>query len=172
MQIATLSYRYKPKENGHDEHRARLCRRQILTTITTNPTKKIKSRRSLHSSDITTQSFNNGQLPLINHNSQRRSSIRIQGSSLPSSKLGESSAYSFNHQQPRSRSRQSNLSDHLDGRSRSVCDRENKNNNERMSLCFFSCLGHSGWNDATNIEISSDEIWLSGEITYTGFLWS
>lgn len=121
MQIATLSYRYKPKENGHDDHRAKLSRRQILTTIMTNPTKKIKSRRSLHS-DLTRQS-NNGQLPPINSTPQRRSSIRIQGSSLPSSKLGESSAYSF-HQPSRSRSRQSISSDHPDGRSRSVCNRQ------------------------------------------------
>ena len=115
MQIATLSYRYKPKEKGNVDNRAKLFHRQILTTIT-NPTKKIKQRRSLHS-DLTGQT--NGQLPPINQAVPRRTSIRIQGSSLPSSKLGDTSAYSFQHQS-RAHSRQSNKSDHLDGRSRSV----------------------------------------------------
>lgn len=164
MQIATLSYRYKPNEKGNADNRAKLLHRQILTTVT-SPTKKIKQRRSVRS-DLTGQS--NGQLPPINQRVPRRTSIRIQGSSLPSSKLGDTSAFSFHHQS-RSHSRLSNKSDQLDGRSRSVGhDRRRRN----VLQIFMFCLEYTNGNDETIIESSSIEIWISSEITYTGFLCS
>jgi len=113
MQIATLSYQYNPKENG--DGRAKLHRR-VLTTII-NPHKKPKQRQSLYSK----LSINSTDpLPPIINNGQRRSSIRVKGSSLPSSKLGETFPNSFSHQS-RSQSRQSNKSENLNRRSRSVC---------------------------------------------------
>lgn len=116
MQIATLNYQYKPKENVNGDSRAKLCQRHILTTITSSQ-KKVKQRQSLNS-DWTIHS--NGQLPPIIKNGPRRSSIRINGSSVPSSKLGEPSAHSF-QRQSRSNSRQSNKSENFDLRNRSVC---------------------------------------------------
>jgi hypothetical protein len=116
MQIATLSYQYDPKENVNGDSRAKLRNRRILTTLA-NPQKKSKQRQSLFS-DLSIHS--NVPLPPIARNGKRPSSIRIKGSSLPSSKLGESSANLFNHQS-RSHSRQSNKSDISGVRSRSVC---------------------------------------------------
>ncbi|CAF2597731.1 unnamed protein product [Rotaria sp. Silwood2] len=114
MQIATLNYRYNPKENVNGDSRTKLRHRQILTTIT-NPQKKHK-RRSLFS-DLSTHS--NVPLPPIKTKGKRPSSIRIKGSSITSSKLGDTSAYSVPHQS-RSHSRQSNRSNISGARSRSV----------------------------------------------------
>jgi hypothetical protein len=116
MQLATLSYQYKPKENINGDSRAKLCHRHLRSTVT-NVEKKPKQRRSLYS-DLTLHS--NGQLPPITTSARRRSSMRIRGSSLPSSKLGDLSSHSFHHQS-RSHSRLSNSSEHFDTRSRSVC---------------------------------------------------
>ena len=117
MQVATLSYHYKPKENLNGDSRAKLCHRHIRTTLT-NLEKKSKQRQSLYS-DLTLHT--NGQLPPITTNVRRGSSMRVKGSSLPSSKLGDSSAHSFNNRLSRSNSRLSLNSDHHDSRSRSVC---------------------------------------------------
>lgn len=116
MQIATLNYQYKPKENVNGDSRAKLCHRHVLTTIT-NTQKKPKQRQSLHSK---LNGHFGGALPPIK-NGSRRNSMRIKGSSLASLlKIGDTSAYSFHHQS-RSQSRQSNNSENLDGRNRSVC---------------------------------------------------
>ncbi|CAF0858056.1 unnamed protein product [Rotaria sordida] len=115
MQIATLSYRYNPRENVNGDHQAKLRHRQILTTIT-NPEKKHKQRRSLFT-DLSAHS--NVPLPPIKTNGKRPSSIRIKGSGIASSKLGDSSAYSLPHQS-RSHSRQSNRSILSGARSRSA----------------------------------------------------
>jgi hypothetical protein len=118
MQIATLSYHYKPKENLNGDSQAKLSHQHRRTTVT-NLEKKVKQRQSLHS-DLTIHT--NGQLPPITTNVRRRSSsMQIKGSSLPSSKLGESPSHSFHHRPSRSNSRLSNTSEHLDARSRSVC---------------------------------------------------
>jgi hypothetical protein len=93
MQIATLSYQYDPKENVNGDSRAKLRHRRVLTTLT-NPQKKYKHRQSFLSSLSTNSTI---PLPPIARDGKRPSSIRIKGSSLPSSKLGESSAVSFNH---------------------------------------------------------------------------
>jgi hypothetical protein len=115
MQIATLSYQYDPKENVNGDSRAKLRHRQVLTTIS-NPQKKPKQRRSLLS-DLSTRS--NVPLPPITKSGKRPNSIRIKGNSLTSSKIGDTSAYSF--KQPlRSRSRQSDKSEISGARSKSV----------------------------------------------------
>jgi len=116
MQIATLSYQYDPKENLNGDHRAKLRQQRIRTTLT-YPQKKQKQRQSLLT-DITANSLQ--ALPPIAKNGKRPSSIRIKGNSLPSSKLGDSSAFSFNHQS-RSHSRLSNKSELSGVKSRSVC---------------------------------------------------
>ncbi|CAF0906278.1 unnamed protein product [Rotaria sp. Silwood1] len=115
MQIATLNYQYNPKENVNGGSRTKLHQRQILSTIT-NPPKKNKQRRSLFS-DLSIHS--NVPLPPIKTNGKRPSSIRIKGSSLTSSKLGDTSIYSIPHRS-RSHSRQSNRSILSDTRSSSL----------------------------------------------------
>ncbi len=116
MQIATLSYQYNPKENVNGDSRAKLYHRRVLTTIR-NPQKKSKIRQTLYSK---LSAHSNDALPPIRNSVPRRSSMRVKGSSLPSSKLGETLMNSFYHQS-RSQSRQSNKSENLIGRSRSVC---------------------------------------------------
>ena len=116
MQIATLAYQYKPEDgNQTGDNRARLQKKHLLTTIRNVP-KKIKQRQTVNS-DLTT--YLNQQLPPIRTNEQRRNSMRIKGSSLASSKIGERSTYSFTPH-VRTHSRLSNKSEHVEPNSRSV----------------------------------------------------
>lgn len=123
MQVATLSYHYTPKDQRQNNSRSKIQRRHILTTVN-NPTKKIKPQSQQQQRtflpDISTNSTNS--LPAIKKTSKRPSSIRIKGNGLQSSKLTDASISSF-HQPSRSRSRQSDKSDHLGTRSRSVKSR-------------------------------------------------
>jgi hypothetical protein len=116
MQIATLNYQYNPKEKFHSDSKSKYQHRHILTTIT-NPTKKSKQQRSFLP-DLTTNSH--AVLPPIKTTNKRPSSIRIKGSGLQSSKLNEASISAV-HPSSRSRSRQSDKTDILGTRSRSVC---------------------------------------------------
>jgi len=131
MQIATLSYQFNPKDNVNGDGRAKLHHRRVITTLT-NPQKKSKQRPSLRS---TLSTYSNGPLPPIKNGFQHRDSIRTKGSSLPVSKLGETSAHSFGYRS-RSHSRQSNISEHVDTRSRSVCLTRNIISNILFSYRF------------------------------------
>jgi len=116
MQVATLNYRYNPKDNFHSNSKSKFQHRHILTTIK-NPPKKPKQQRSILA-DLSTNS--NAPVPSIKTTSKRPSSIRIKGSGLQSSKFTETSISSF-HQLSRSRSRQSDKSDIPGTISQSVC---------------------------------------------------
>lgn len=116
MQIATLNYHYSPKGNFHNDSKSKFQHRHILTTIK-NPPKKPKHQREL-SHDLSTNS--NAPLPPITTKNKRPNSIRIKGNGLQSTKFNDASISSF-QQSIRSRSRQSDRSDVLGTRSRSVC---------------------------------------------------
>jgi hypothetical protein len=115
MQIATLRYQVNPKDKVISDARARLRYRQTLAI--TNPQKKPKQRQSLASK---LSAHTNGAFPPIKKNSQHRNSIRINGSSLASSKIGEIYPSSLRHAS-RPPSRRSSKSEYRDGRSGSVC---------------------------------------------------
>jgi hypothetical protein len=116
MQIATLNYRSNPKDKFHNDSKSKFQYRHILTTIK-NSQKKPKQQRSFLS-DISTQT--NLPLPPIKTTNKQPDSIRIKGNGLTSSKFNDVSLSSF-RQPSRSRSRQSDKSDILATRSRSVC---------------------------------------------------
>ena len=114
MQIATLSYRPNPKENFNSNTKSKLLHRHTFTTR-----KNLPKQRQYFLSDLRTNSRT--RLPPIKTNGKRPSSIRVTGNGLTSSfKVNDLSTHSFN-QPSRSRSRQSDKSDTLGGRSRSVC---------------------------------------------------
>jgi hypothetical protein len=120
MQIATLNYRYNPRENVNKDNKPKLLHRHLYTTIKNPP----KQRQSFLS-NLSTNSH--AHLPPIKTNGKRPSSIRIKGSGLTSSsKSNNISTHAFN-QPPRSRSQQSDKSEGVGTRSRSVCKNLNFN---------------------------------------------
>lgn len=115
MQVATLNYKYNPKDKYYSGSKSKIQHRHILTSIT-DPRKKPKQRPYQADVGITST----GPLPPIKKSGKPPNSIRIKGSGLQSSKLIDASLTSF-RQPSRSRSRKSNKNDPLGTRSRSVC---------------------------------------------------
>lgn len=110
MQVATLSYQYKPKENFHNKSKSNVHQRILLANV------KISRKKSQHDRSFSSdQSANsNRTLPAI----KPKNSIHIHGNGLQQArKLNDVSISSFN----RSRSRQSNKSTNLGLTSRTVC---------------------------------------------------